>query len=104
MTQNPNSKPNLSRTSRSELVAQDAPHLWEVKIPNHPNGVKQMHCGNRLDAERLLEIYPDATMNKRYFPGPPSTVNVQATNLGKEEVLREAAKALPESESIKLEL
>ena len=86
------------------IVGRELPHYFEVKIPNHPNGVSQMHCGNRKDAERLLEIYPDATLNKRYFPGPPSTVNVHATNLGKEEVLQEAAKALPESEAIKLEL
>ena len=93
-----------TRKHQGELVAQDAPHIWEVKIPNHPNGVKQMHCGNRKDAERLLEIYPDATMNKRYFPGPPDTVNVQATDLGKEESLQEASKALPESQAIELEL
>ena len=41
-----------TRNLQSQLVAQDAPHLWEVKIPNHPNGVKQMHCGNLKDAER----------------------------------------------------
>ena len=83
---------------QSQLVAQDAPHLWEVKIPNHPNGVKQMHCGNREDAERLLEMYQDATIDKRYFPGHPSTVNVQATDLGTELALGEAAPALPQSE------
>ena len=93
-----------TRNLQSQLVAQDAPHLWEVKIPNHPNGVKQMHCGNRKDAERLLEIYPDATINKRYFPGPPSTVNVQATDLGTEQALQEAAPALPQSEQEPLDL
>ena len=93
-----------TKNLQSQLVAQDAPHLWEVKIPNHPNGVKQMHCGNREDAERLLELYPDATVNKRYFPGPPSTVNVQATDLGTEQSLGEAAPALPESQLQPLDL
>ena len=58
------------------LVRQDAPHYFEVKIPNHPNGVPQMHCGNIKDAERILEMYPDATMTKIYLPHPPTTVDV----------------------------
>ena len=89
---------SLSKKQATDLVAQDAPHIWEVKIPNHPNGVPQMHCGNRKDAERILELYPDATMSKLYLPAPPSTVNVRAENLGQEEVLKEAVPALPESE------
>ena len=93
-----------TRKQQSQLVAQDAPHIWEVKIPNHPNGVSQMHCGNVKDAERLLEIYPDATMSKLYLPAPPSTVNVVAQNMGKEEALNEGKKALPQSELETLDL
>jgi hypothetical protein len=35
-----------------------------------------MHCGNIKDAERLLEMYPDATIEKIYLPHPPQTVDV----------------------------
>ena len=70
------SSSKLSTKSKSQLKRQDAPHYYEVKIPNHPNGVPQMHCGNIKDAERLLEIYPDATMTKVYLPHPPTTVDV----------------------------
>ena len=65
-----------TRKIQSELVAKEAPHYYEVKIPNHPNGVPQMHCGNIKDAERLLEMYPDATIEKIYLPHPPQTVDV----------------------------
>ena len=70
------SNSELSTKPQSQLMRQDAPHYYEVKIPNHPNGVPQMHCGNIKDAERLLEIYPDATMTKIYLPHPPQTVDV----------------------------
>ena len=43
-------------------------------------------------------LFRYATMNKLYLPTPPSTVNVQAENLGQEEVLKEAVPALPQSE------
>ena len=88
---------SLSKKQASQLVAQDAPHLWEVKIPNHPNGVKQMHCGNRKDAERLLEIYPDATIEKRYFPGPPQTVDVPYVRVAPDQELP-MQQILPESD------
>ena len=66
----------LIKVKNNQLKRQDAPHYYEVKIPNHPNGVPKMHCGNVKDAERLLEIYPDATMTKIYLPHPPQTVDV----------------------------
>ena len=66
----------LSKKKQSELVANDPPHYYEVKIPNHPNGVPQMHCGKLRDAESLLEKYPDATIEKIYLPHPPQTVDV----------------------------
>ena len=65
-----------SMDSSSELVRKDSPHYYEVKIPNHPNGVPQMHCGNIKDAERLLEMYPDSTIEKIHLPHPPQTVDV----------------------------
>ena len=40
-----------------------------------------MHCGNIRDAERVLEIYPDATMNKIYLPHPPDTVDVSCVTM-----------------------
>ena len=70
------SSSELSTKSQSQLRRQDFPHYYEVKIPNHPNGVPQMHCGNIKDAERLLEMYPDATIEKIYLPHPPQTVDV----------------------------
>ena len=93
-----------TRDLQSQLATQDPAHIWEVKIPNHPNGVKQMQCGNRKDADRLLEIYPDATISKVFLPPPPNTVNVSAQNLGSEEALNEGKKSLPYSEQLPLDL
>ena len=75
------SNSELSTKPQSQLMRQDAPHYYEVKIPNHPNGVPQMHVGNIKDAERILEMYPDATMTKIYLPHSPQTVEVQATSI-----------------------
>jgi len=61
---------------QESIVKSSQPHYYEVKIPNHPNGVPKMHCGNIKDAERLLEMYPDATIEKIYLPHPPQTVDV----------------------------
>ena len=61
---------------QDSIVKSDQPHYYEVKIPNHPNGVPQMHVGNIKDVERLLELYPDATVEKIYLPHPPQTVDV----------------------------
>ena len=75
------SSSEMSTKSQSQLQRQDFPHYYEVKIPNHPNGVPQMHVGNIKDAERILEMYPDATMTKIYLPHPPQTVEVRATSI-----------------------
>ena len=64
------------RKKEQGLVKTDLPHYYEVKIPNHPNGVPKMHCGMKKDADRLLELYPDATVEKIYLPHPPQTVDV----------------------------
>ena len=66
---------------QDSIIKSDQPHYYEVKIPNHPNGVPQMHVGNIKDVERILEMYPDATMVKVYLPHPPQTVEVQATSI-----------------------
>ena len=61
---------------QDSIVKSDQPHYYEVKIPNHPNGVPQMHVGNIKDVERLLELYRDATVEKIYLPHSPQTVDV----------------------------
>ena len=67
---------NLNKNQTNAIVSQDAPHYYEVRIPNHPNGVPKMHCGMKRDADSLLEKYPDATVEKIYLPHPPQTVDV----------------------------
>ena len=52
------------RKQEQGLVKTDLPHYYEVKIPNHPNGIPQMHCGMKKDADRLLELYPGSTVEK----------------------------------------
>ena len=74
-----------------------------IKIPNHPNGVPQMHCGNIRDAERLLEIYPDATMTKIYLPHPPQTVDVPHVRVAPDCRVADAANP-PESQAQPLDL
>ena len=66
---------------QDSIVKSDQPHYYEVKIPNHPNGVPQMHVGNIKDVERLLELYPDATVEKIYLPHSPQTVDVPHVSL-----------------------
>ena len=65
-----------TKKTQSELVTKEQPHYYEVRIPNHPNGVPKMHCGMKKDADSLLEKYPDATVEKIYLPHPPQTVDV----------------------------
>lgn len=82
---------------QDSIVKSDQPHYYEVKIPNHPNGVPQMHVGNIKDVERLLELYPDATVSKIYLPHPPKTVDVPHVALDSDLELPEQ-NILPESE------
>ena len=54
---------NSDETAKRVNLASEVglpPHYYEVKIPNHPNGVPQIHVGNIKDVERILEMYPDA--------------------------------------------
>ena len=82
MKLNPNSNLKISQTSASELVARETPHYYEVKLVNHPNGVKQLHCGSLKDAESALKRYPGSTCEKIYLPHTPDTVDIQAQNMG----------------------
>jgi hypothetical protein len=103
---NPNSKLKTSLTSAfKDLLSlnSDIPHYYEVHFQNHPNGLEKVHCGTVEDVERTLSMHPTALVTQ-VFPPQPQVVNVNATSLGNEEALKEAAKSLPESESIKLEL
>ena len=61
---------------QSELVTQEPPHYFEVKIQNHPNGVPQMCCGKQEDAIEMCKRYPGSTWKKIYLPHPPQTVDV----------------------------
>lgn len=58
------------------LVKSDFPHLYEVKLKGHPNGVPQIHCGRETDAISICERYPESTYKKIYLPHPPQTVDV----------------------------
>ena len=91
------------RKSEPALVKSDAPDYYEVKIPNHPNGVPQMHVGNIKDAERILEMYPDATMTKIYLPHPPQTVDVPYISVAPDLELP-MQQILPESQAEPLDL
>lgn len=79
------------------IVKSDALHYYEVVIPNHPNGVPKMHCGMKKDADRLLELYPDATVEKMYLPHPPQTVDVPYVRVAPDLELP-MQQVLPESE------
>ena len=85
------------RKQEQGLVKTDSPHYYEVKIPNHPNGVPQMHVGNIKDAERILEMYPDSTIEKIYLPHPPQTVDVPYVRVAPDLELP-MQQILPESE------
>ena len=91
-----------TRKHQEQLVPREPPHYYEVKIPNHPNGVKQMHIGQWKDVEPVLERYPDATVNKVYPPGAPDTVDVPYITI--EDQRLPMQQILPESRAIKLEL
>ena len=97
------SSSEMSTKSQSQLQRQDFPHYYEVKIPNHPNGVPQMHCGKLKDAERILEMYPDATIEKIYLPHPPQTVDVPHISVAPDLELP-MQQILPESELQPLDL
>ena len=88
---------------QTQIVTTESPYIYEVKIPNHPNGIPQMHCGNIKDAERILETYPDSTITKIYLPHPPTTVDVPHTIMDPDLELTEQ-KILPQSELEPLDL
>ena len=61
-----------TRKTQSELVAKEAPHYYEMTLPN---GSKR-HCGTLRDVECILSMYPDAVYAKILLPHPPQTVDV----------------------------
>ena len=68
-----------------------------------PDGTTRC-CGTSSDVVRVMEIYPNASVEKVIPPAPPETVTITAQTLGREQALNESAKQLPESESIPLDL
>ena len=57
-------------------LANHLPHYYEVKIVDHPNGVKQMHIGKWRDVQTVLDRYPGSTVKKVFLPKSPETVDV----------------------------
>ena len=57
------------------LAGKNIPHYFEVKLKDHPNGLKKVHCGTIEDVERVLEINPGSTVTQ-IFPPIPQTVDV----------------------------
>ena len=94
MNQNPNSKPNLSQTLVSNLFFNEPPHYYMLRLTN---GTTRC-CGTSSDVVKVMEMYPDASVEKIIPPEPPSTVNISAQNMGRENYLNEGAKSLPQSE------
>ena len=91
-----------TRKHQGELVPQEPPHYYHVDLNNHPNGLKQIHCGSIEDAERAVELNPGSTFRKVYLPGPPDTVDVPYITI--EDQRLPMQQILPESRAIKLEL
>ena len=80
-----------------ELLAQEPPHYYEVKLENHPNGLKQMHCGTMRDLESVLSMNPGATWEKIYLPHTPQTVDVPYVRVAPDQELP-MQQVLPESQ------
>ena len=65
-----------TRNLQSSIVVGETPYYYEVKLNNHPNGLTQLHCGSKIDRDRIIEMYPDSTWQKIYLPHPPQTIDV----------------------------
>ena len=100
MTKNPNSKLKTSQTSISNLFFHEPPHYYMLRLRN---GTTRC-CGTATDVVRVMDIYPDASVEKVIPPAPPQTVTITAQTLERERALNEGAKQLPESESIPFKL
>ena len=85
------------------LVKSDAPHYFEVKLEDHPNGLKQLHCGTMRDLESILERYPNSKWEKIYLPHPPQPVDVPHVRVAPDLELP-MQQILPESQLEPLEL
>ena len=97
---NQNSKLKPLRTSVSNLFFHEPPHYYMLRLSN---GTTRC-CGTATDVVRVMEMYPDASVEKVIPPDPPQTVNISAQTMGREQALNEGAKQLPESESIEFQL
>ena len=91
-----------TRKQQGELVPQEHPHYYHVDLKNHPNGLKQLHCGSLRDAERSVELNPGSTYHKIYLPGPPDTVDVPYITI--EDQRLPIQQILPESQAEPLDL
>ena len=100
-----NSEMGLTTRNLQEkrLTVKECPHYYELKFKNHPNGVKQVHCGTMKDVERLLEMHPDAEYSKILLPQPPETVDVPYISVAPDFELP-MQQSLPESELQPLDL
>ena len=78
----------LSKKEKSALVHKDAPHYFHVDLVDHPNGLKQVHCGSERDLQSVLRMNPGASWKKVYLPHAPDTVDVMYVETGKEQVLQ----------------
>ena len=68
-----------------------------------PDGTTRC-CGTANDVVKVMDMYPNASVEKVIPPDPPQTVNITAQTLDREKALNEGAKQLPESQAIKLNL
>ena len=89
----PNSNPpSPLQTSPSDIVTQECPHYYELKLPN---GTKR-HCGTLKDVECVLSIYPDAVYSKILLPPVPDTVDVPHITVKDQELPMQ--QSLPQSD------
>ena len=92
-----------TRKLQSQIVAGEPPHYFEVKLCDHPNGLKQVHCGTERDRDRILEMNPGSTWEKIYLPHPPQTVDVPHIRVAPDLELP-MQQILPESQAQPLDL
>ena len=78
---------SLTKKNYSELLKLDTkiPHYFVVKLENHPNGLKQVHCGTWKDVEHMLSMHPDSTVTQM-FPPEPKTVDVPYVTIKDQEL------------------
>jgi hypothetical protein len=88
-----------TRNLQSQIVAQDAPHYYELR---DPKGNILRCCGTSTDVDKIIHLFPGSTYHKVY-PNIPDTVDVSHTNMGEEKSLPQQ-QILPESQLQTLDL